>query len=264
MQIVTGGQAEFGNVAASSLVQAAGKGALPLQMVALFGQKDSLSIAYFESSGIKTPKDLEGRKLGMVPGSVAFLLWPSFAKANGIDTGKVEIKNWDFRSYYGIFGAKQVDAAGNFTLGSTGEWLFKQKGEIVHQFVFSDSLPVLGSGVVARTDLIKSDPDLVRHFVKATQRAWAFLETDPKTAVPEAAAIVHQQFDETPSPDIIAEYAYEMIPGRMLSPTTSGKPVGWSNPAEWSSMIDLLKNYDTDMTVKPKPAEIMTNAFLTN
>ncbi len=96
MQIVTGGQAEFGNVAASSLTQAAGQGSVPLRMVALFGQKDSLSIAYFESSGIKTPKDLEGRKLGMVPGSVAFLLWPSFAKANGVDASRVEIKNWDF------------------------------------------------------------------------------------------------------------------------------------------------------------------------
>lgn len=264
MQIVTGGQAEFGNVAASSLVQAAGKSAVPLRMVALFGQKDSLSIAYFESSGIKTPKDLEGRTLGMVPGSVASLLWPSFAKANGIDISKVDIKNWDFRSYYGIFGAKQVDAAGNFTLGSTGEWLFKQRGEIVHQFVFSDSLPVLGSGVFVRTDLMTRDPEMVRHFVKATQRAWSYLATDPKSAVPEAAKIVHQQFDETPAPEIIAEYAYEMVPARMLSPSSAGKPQGWSDPAEWSKMIDLLKTYDTDMTVKPAPSDVMTNEFLSN
>jgi NitT/TauT family transport system substrate-binding protein len=262
MQLVTGGQAEFGNVAGSSLVQAAGKGDLPLRMVALFGQKDSLSMAYFESSGIKTPKDLEGRKLGIVPGSVAYLLWPSFAKANGIDPAKVQLVNWDFRSYYGIFGAKQVDASGNFTLGSTGEWLFKQKGEIVHQFVFSDYLPVLGSGIVARTDLIKSNPDLIRHFVKATQRAWDYLEKDPKKAVPEAAVIVHQQFDETPPADILSEYAYEMIPERMISPKTAGKPVGWSSADDWLNMIDLLKTYDDGMTRKPAPADVMTNEFL--
>lgn len=264
MQIVTGGQAEFGNVAASSLVQAAGKSSVPLKMVALFGQKDSMSMAYFESSGIKTPKDLEGRKLGLVPGSVAFLLWPSFAKANGIDVSKVSVKSWDFRSYYGIFGAKQVDVAGNFTLGSTGEWLFKQRGETVRQFVFSDSIPILGSGVVVRDELIKSDPELVRHFVKATQRAWSYLVTDPKTAVPEAAKIVHQQFDETPAPEIIAEYAYEMIPSRMLVPQAGGEPQGWSDPKEWSKMIDLLKTYDTGMTRKPTPADVMTNEFLSH
>ena len=208
MQIVSGGQAEFGNVGASALVQVAGKGTLQLKMVALFGQRDSLSMAYFESSGIKTPKDLEGRKVGMVPGSTPFLLWSRFAKVNGIDTSKVQIINWDFRSYYGIFGAKQVDVAGNFTLGSTGEWLFKQKGEIVHQFVLSDYLPILGTGIVARTDLLTSNPDLVRGFVRATQRAWAYLKDEPKKAVPEAAVIVHKEFDETPPAEIIAEYAY--------------------------------------------------------
>ncbi len=262
MQLVTGGQAEFGNVAASSLALAAGKGDLPLRMVALFGQKDSLSMAYFESSGIKTPKDLEGRKLGIVPGSLAHLLWPAFAKVNGIDPSKVQVVNWDFRSYYGIFGAKQVDVSGNFTLGSTGEWLFKKKGEIVHQFVFSDYLPLLGSGVAVRTDLIKKNPDLIRRFVKATQRAWDYLEKDPKKAVPEAAAIVHRQFDETPPADVLAEYAYEMIPDRMISPTTAGKPAGWSNPNDWSKMVDLLKTYDKDMTHKPKPSDLMTNEFL--
>jgi len=261
MQILTGGQAQFANVAASALVQAAGRGSAPLKMVAMFSQKDSMSMAYFESSGIKTPKNLEGRKMGLVPGSVAFLLWPSFAKANNIDISKVSIKSWDFRSYYGIFGAKQVDVAGNFTLGSTGEWLFKQRGETVRQFVFSDSVPVLGTGIVVRGDLIKSDPDLIRHFVKATQRAWAYLATDSKSAVPEAAKIVHQQFDETPAPEIIAEYAYEMIPGRMLV-AQPGKPQGWSDPAEWSKMIDLLKTYDTEMTTTPTPGDVMTNDFL--
>lgn len=264
MQLVTGGQAEFGNVAASSLALSAGKGDMPLRMVALFGQKDSLSMAYFESSGIKTPKDIEGRRLGIVPGSLAHLLWPAFAKVNGIDPSKVQTVNWDFRSYYGIFGAKKVDVSGNFTLGSTGEWLFKKKGEIVHQFVFSDYLPLLGSGVAVRTDLIKNDPDLIRRFVKATQRAWIYLEKDPKKAVPEAAAVVHRQFDETPPADILAEYAFEMIPDRMMSPTTAGKPVGWSNPGDWLKMIDLLKTYDKDMTRKPKPSDLMTNEFLSH
>jgi NitT/TauT family transport system substrate-binding protein len=263
MQIVTGGQAEFGNVAASSLVEAAGKGELPLRMVALFGQRDSLSMAYFESSGIKTPKDLEGRKVGIVPGSMAYILWPSFAKAAGFDASKVQMLNWDFRSYYGIFGAKQVDASGNFTLGSTGSWLFKKKGEIVHQFVFSDYMPILGSGVVVRTDLIKNDPDRVRRFVRATERAWTYLASDPKHAVPEGAAIVHREFDETPPADILAEYAYEMIPDRMKSAATAGKPIGWSSPREWEQMVDLLRTYDKDMKRRPEVGALMSNDFLT-
>jgi NitT/TauT family transport system substrate-binding protein len=263
MEIVTGGQAQFGNVASSALVEAAGKEDVPLKMVALFGQRDSLSMAYFQSSGIKTPKDLEGRKLGLVPGSMAAILWPSFAKLNGIDIHKVQIIDWDYRSYYGIFGAKRVDVSGNFTLGSTGSWLFRQQGEIVHQFVFSDYLPLLGSGVIARTDLIKRDPGLVRRFVEATTRAWTYLASDPEHAVPEGAAIVHRAYDETPPTSIIAEYAYEMIPERMTSPATTGKPAGWSSPAQWDKMSDLLKTYDPDMKRRPKASDVMTNEFVT-
>jgi NitT/TauT family transport system substrate-binding protein len=262
MQILTGGQADIGNVAAASLAEAAGKSELPLRMVAVFGQRDALSMAYFESSGIKTPKDLEGRKLGFVPGSMAFILWPSFAKATGVDASKVQLINWDFRSYYGIFGAKQVDASGNFILGSTGEWLFKQKGEIVHQFVFSDYLPLIGSGLMVRTETIQKDPDMIRHFVKATQKAWAYMIADPKKAVPEASVIVHKQYDETPAPEILAEYAYEMVPEKMVSKESAGKPVGWSSPEEWSGMVDLLMQYDQNMSRKPAVAELMTNEFL--
>jgi NitT/TauT family transport system substrate-binding protein len=262
MQILVGGQAEFANVAAASLAQSAGKGAVPIRMLAVFGQRDSLSMAYFESSGIKVPKDLEGRKLGMVPGSMAHVLWPSFAKATGIDTSKVQIVNWDFRSYYGIFGAKQVDASGNFTLGSTGQWLFKRKGETVRQFVFSDYLPILGSGVAVRTDTLQNDPDTVKRFVRATQRAWTYLATEPKKAVPEAAAIVHKTFDELPPAAVIAEYAYEMVPDRMVSPVTRGKPVGWSSPADWEKMVELLKAHDASMTRTPPAAELMTNDYL--
>jgi NitT/TauT family transport system substrate-binding protein len=263
MQILVGGQAQFGNIAAASLVQAAGKSEVPLRMLALFGQRDSLSMAYFESSGIKQPKDLEGRKLGMVPGSMAHVLWPSFAKAAGIDASKVQIVNWDFRSYYGIFGAKQVDASGNFTLGSTGQWLFKNRGETVRQFVFSDFLPLLGSGVAVRMDTLEKDPDTVRRFVRATQRAWADLAKNPKSAVPEAAAIVRKNFDEQPPAEVIAQYAYEMVPDRMVSESTRGKPMGWSNPDDWQKMIELLKAHDANMTRRPALSELMTNEYLT-
>ena len=262
MQILVGGQADFGNIASAALVQAAGKSEVPLRMVAVFGQRDSLSMAYFESSGIKQPKDLEGRKLGMVPGSLAHILWPSFAKATGIDASKVQIVNWDFRSYYGIFGAKQVDASGNFTLGSTGQWLFKNKGETVRQFVFSDYLPLLGSGIAVRAETLQTDPDMVRKFVRATQRAWKYLATEPKKAVPEASAIVNKTFDEMPPAAVIADYAYEMVPERMVSAESKGHPMGWSSPADWEKMIELLKSHDPAMTRTPPVAELVTNDYL--
>jgi NitT/TauT family transport system substrate-binding protein len=262
MQVLMSGQAEFGNVAAASLAGEIGKSGPVLKMVALFGQHDSLSMAYFESSGIKTPKDLEGRKMGLVPGSMAALLWPSFAQAAGIDASKVQIFSWDFRTYWGILGAKQVDISGNFTLGSTGASVFKKRGEVVHQFVFSDYLPLLGSGVVVKSTMLDSDPATIGKFVRATQRAWKYLAEEPKNAVPEAAAVIKKEIDEAPAPAILADYAYEVIPGQMVSPGTAGKPIGWSRPEDWEKMIKLLKQYDPKMTRAPAVGDVMTNAFV--
>lgn len=262
MQIVTGGQAEFGNVAASALAAAKGKGAVPLKMVAVFGQRDSLSIAYFESSGIREPKDLEGRKVGVVPGSMPHLLWPSFAETNGIDTSKVEVMHWDFRSYWGIMGAKQVDASLNFTLGSTGQHIFRQRGEIVHQFVFSDYIPLVGSGVIVRDDLLENDPDTIQRFVRATVRAWNYLAESPDEAVPEAAEIITSNLDELPPASVLAEYAYEVIPEKMTGPTTAGTPTGYSSPEEWAEMFSLLKQSDPSITNEVTPDDMMTNRFV--
>jgi NitT/TauT family transport system substrate-binding protein len=236
MQVLMSGQAEFGNVAAASLAGEIGKSGPVLKMVALFGQHDSLSMAA--------------------------LLWPSFAQAAGIDASKVQIFSWDFRTYWGILGAKQVDISGNFTLGSTGASVFKKRGEVVHQFVFSDYLPLLGSGVVVKSTMLDSDPATIGKFVRATQRAWKYLAEEPKNAVPEAAAVIKKEIDEAPAPAILADYAYEVIPGQMVSPGTAGKPIGWSRPEDWEKMIKLLKQYDPKMTRAPAVGDVMTNAFV--
>ena len=190
------------------------------------------------------------------------MLMPAFAEAAGFDMKKVHFVNWDFRSYYGIWGAKKVDASANFTLGSTGGYVFKKKGETVKQFVFSDFLPLVGSGIVVRNDTIANNPDRVRAFVQATLKAWNYLAAEPKKAVPEAAAIVKKHFEQVPPTDVLADYAYDMIPDRMRAKETEGKPIGWSSAVQWTKMIDLLKKYDPKMTRAPAVSEVMTNQFV--
>ena len=262
MQIVVGGQAEFGNIAASSLVQAAGKSEVPLRMVAVFGQRNSLSMAYFESSGIKQPKDLEGRKLGMVPGSMAHILWPSFAKATGIDVAKVQIVNWDFRSYYGIFGAKQVDASGNFTLGSTGSWLFKQKGETVRQFVF------VGLPAAARQRHRGAHgyaPERPRHGAAFRARDPARVDL-PCDRAEEGGARGRFHREAGIRRDAAREHHRRIRLRDGSGPHGLGRDQGQAHglvePADWEKMIALLKGYDASMTRQPVVAELMTNDYL--
>lgn len=263
IQIMSGRGAEFSNVATTTLAQAMGKTRVPLKVVALWGQKDLLSVAYFESTGIKNVKDFEGRRMGIVPGSMAHLIWPAFTKATGIDAAKVDLLHWDFRSYYGIWAAKKVDISGNMALGTTAPDYFERKmGETVKQVVFSDYVPLMGPGVMVHDDTIAKDPAMVRAFVKATQRAWEYMRDKPDEAVLEAANIVSKNYDKIDPVPALASYAKEVVPGYMVSDSTKGQPIGWMNPDDWQKMIDLLAANDKQMTSRPAVSDLMTNKFV--
>jgi NitT/TauT family transport system substrate-binding protein len=48
-------------------------------------------VIYLKSSGVKSPKDLEGRRIALTEGTTPAILFPVFAKVNGIDSAKVTI-----------------------------------------------------------------------------------------------------------------------------------------------------------------------------
>ena len=151
-QVVAGGRAEMGEMASAVIVQSVAKQNAPLISVGVINQRDTLAMAYFESSGIKKPKDIEGRKYGVVGGAVSQLLWPAFARVNGIDLSKVTVIKTSFQLYIPQFAKKQFDVSGNDIVGSTSHIRLESGGDKVRQFVFSDYLPILGQTVVVRKD----------------------------------------------------------------------------------------------------------------
>lgn len=201
--------------------------------------------------------------MGIVPGSMSHIIWPAFTKAVGIDANKVKLQNWDFRSYFGIWGAKKVDISGNSALGTTAPAMFKKKqNEIVKQVAFSDYLTLLGPAVMVHNDTIANDPESVRKFVKVTQRAWEYLRDKPKEASEEAAKIVFANYEKIDPVEDLAEYALEVIPDYMVSESTKGKPIGWMNPEDWRKMTAILKENDPSMTSVPAVEDMMTNQFV--
>ncbi len=260
LQLVTAGQAEFGLINGITQVQAVAKQNVPVKMVAVVYQKDNLGLRYFEASGIKSLKDLEGRRIGLVTGSIQHLLWPAFAKASGIDASKVEVVNVDVQTYVQQWSAGQFDAA-NTGLGTYETVAFDRQGRHVIEVTFAETLPLLGFGVVTPQKLIAERPEVVRGFVKASQRGWDYLVKSPDQAINEAVAVIKRNDEDTRDADGIAEAAHKMIPAFMLSRSTEGKPLGWSNPDDWRDMIAVTQQVDP-LPRTPTVDELMTNQFV--
>src|SRR3546814_17243455 len=56
-------------------------------------QRSPLAVVYNMESGIKEPKDLEGKKLGVTNGEAPLILLPAFLKASNVDQSKVQLIN---------------------------------------------------------------------------------------------------------------------------------------------------------------------------
>src|SRR5438093_8793408 len=71
----------------------------------------------WKSSGIVTPKDLEGKTLAAPPGDAQRQLFPAFAKLNGVDEAKVKWVNIEPAAKFVALAEKRADAVPDYTTG---------------------------------------------------------------------------------------------------------------------------------------------------
>jgi NitT/TauT family transport system substrate-binding protein len=260
-QVVAAGQAEFGQMTPVVLTQTVAKQKAPLKMVGVTFQRDTIALKYFKASGIRTPKDLEGRTVGLVPGTVNELLWRAFARAAGFDADKVKVVGVDFRTFASSFAAGQIEAT-NSLLGFHDNVRLTRQGRAVGEFVYSDYLPMVGFGLVASTRTLTERPELVQRMVRGTQKAWEYLLRSPREAVAEAARIITRNVEGTSdAEDLIVEASMQVIPTLMRSKASEGKPRGWSDPDDWARMVAVLERHDK-LPRTPAVEELMTNRFV--
>jgi NitT/TauT family transport system substrate-binding protein len=142
-------------------------------------------LIYREGSGIKTPKDLEGKNFGTNPGDFAYTLLPAIAAASGFDDKKVVIKTMEPAVRTPALFEGKID----FMSGTNGSSiqrmaiLAKRQGKSVGYLFFKDmGLETYGHVLQAREDRIKSNPDQVQKLVSAVFDAWAWSLKNPKEA----------------------------------------------------------------------------------
>jgi NitT/TauT family transport system substrate-binding protein len=88
------GQFNYGDASFSVMIQTVAQG-MDLVGLGLHMQVSPLAVFTLKKSGIKSPKDLEGKTIGATPTTGDFHLFPAFAKATGIDSSKVKFRFLD-------------------------------------------------------------------------------------------------------------------------------------------------------------------------
>src|SRR5579871_2524557 len=137
-------------------------------------RRNPAAIMTLDSSGIKTPKDLEGKTLAMIAGSGQFQQWPAFVKGAGLDVSKINIVNLTPPSLGPAIIDGKVDAIGAY-VQSYAPIIELRGKKPVRSFWFKDyGVNVVSNGIIVHTDLIASDPDLIRAFVAPSIKGFLY------------------------------------------------------------------------------------------
>jgi NitT/TauT family transport system substrate-binding protein len=252
VQVVAAGSDTFGLADSSSVIAAAAKGA-EVKSVMTVLSSTGYSVVSLASAGIKTPKDLEGKKFAVTPGDPLGQLFRALAAHNKLDMSKISFVQVDPAAKVVSVLEKRVDGL----LGGADDqyFLIKYKGEQPAALRYADhGANIVGMTILTQDATIKNKADLVRRFVKATVRSWDETKKNPEAAV-DATMKVKPDLNRASQLDQL-KVDIEL----MDSPNAKGH-TGWGDQKDWDQTLALLKQYRDVATDKPWTA-FHTNEFL--
>jgi len=252
-QAIAAGSDTFGMADAGTLMLTASKGAEIKAVMSLLNTS-GFGIISLEETGIKSPADLQGKRLAISAGDALTQLFPALAKANNIDASKVNLVQMDPAAKVVAVLEKRVDAL----LGGIDDqfFLIEQKGPKAAALRFADhGANTVGITIIANEATVKSKPDLVKRFVAAATRSWDEAKKNPEAAVDAALKV---------KPELNKESTLKQLKvdlDLLDTPATKGKGVGFAADADWETTKRLLTEYRDLKTDKPASA-FYTNEFL--
>lgn len=177
------GTVDVGLADTGTLVVARSRGA-KVRAIAMIYSNSPNGIKTSIDSGIRKPKDLEGRKVGVPSGDAQRVLWPALARANGIDMSKVTLVNIKPGAKAQSLGAKRVDAVFDWIVGVLQYWaagLDRDKLVLIPWAKWG--VNPYGNALMASEKTIQERPDMLRRFLDATMKAWQWSVKNPKKAI---------------------------------------------------------------------------------
>jgi NitT/TauT family transport system substrate-binding protein len=141
---------------------------------------------FLEESGIKVPKDLEGKSFGTTPGDFGQVLLPALGAAAGFDHTKVIIKNIDAAVRTPAFFERKID----FLAGARGSSVprmaivAKRQNKKIGYLFFKDmGINSYGHVIQVHEERIKGNPDQIQRFMAALMDAWDWSINNPQQAL---------------------------------------------------------------------------------
>jgi NitT/TauT family transport system substrate-binding protein len=249
---VANGTAQVGFADAFAVVLGRANDSVPVKLVAMIYPKPPHAVFVLKESGIAKAKDLEGKTLADTASSSVPKLFATYAKAAGIDAGKVKWVAANSDALPGMLTMGRVDGIGQFVVGEPLLAAAAAPKQVLGLPYSDAGLDYYSNGLVASDAMLQSNPDLVRRFVRATLEGLAAATANPQ----EAGEILHRLHPEIDTAIAVAEM--KEVKDLAVQPNA---PLGTMDPARVQKTIDIVgATFALKTTVTP--ADVYAPGFL--
>ncbi len=258
IRLVANKDTTFAYCSAARLIQLAAQEA-PVISVATIDAIGTDAVIVNPDSGIKTLKDLEGKKVLTTAGAGVNTMFPVACQNAGVDINKIEITNVAesalVQSY--LQGLAPAMLGGMDDKPAEIEANGGKTPVVLNYADYGVAQP--GYAIVAHKDTVKENPDLVKRFVHATLLATKMAAENPDEAI--AALTSWQGSTDDEKTKIQARKVLDVTLGILYSAANTKKQLGLNVPSDWESALSLLTKY-TDLKTEMKASEFYTNDFV--
>ncbi len=241
------GEVPFAIVSAEQVLLAREQG-LPVVYVAAWYQDSPIAIASKVETGIESPEDLIGRKIGL-PGlfGANYIALRALLSEYGIEEAQVTLDSIGFNQVQAL-AADQEEAIVGYANNEPIQ--LDAEGYAANVIRVADHVSLAANGVLTNETMLAEHPEQVRAFVAALLRGIADTIADP-----DAAYEISKNYVET-----LAE-ADEELQKEILALSIEfwdAQPIGFSQLEAWETMQATL----LDMGLLAEPLDL--NAAFTN
>lgn len=228
---VAAGNAQLGFADAAAVILGRGNDGLPVKLVAMIYAKAPHAIYVLANSGIKKPRDLEGKTIADTAFSAMPKLFPAYAKAAHIDANKVKWIVATGTALPGLLCTGRVNGIGQYVVGEPLLAKACAPKKVRALTYASAGLNIYSNGIIASDSTIKNHPKLVHEFVEATLEGLKYAVAHPK----EAGEIMHKYHPEVAANIATAET--KIVATLIHQP---GVPLGYIEPKKMAHTINVV------------------------
>ena len=177
--------AQFGVADTGAIIASRANDDIPVRIVAMMYDRATLGLIFLAESGIKVPKDIEGRTLGRSASGATVNMLPGFLKANSLDRGKIKEVVVDGATFAPLLLSGKVDAVleQSINIGKFRRLAESQGKKVMAMSYAQFGLEAYGNAIIVHPSTLADKAETVRKFVAATLRGTAYAFDNPGEAI---------------------------------------------------------------------------------